>query len=75
MFSEWSSTPARITCVNEALLFGDKNSVEAKAWLDKHYSDSVPAKSTVEKWLAKFKRDERGCYRRKHQKSQQNNFE
>jgi hypothetical protein len=29
---------------NKALLFGGKNTVEAKAWLDKHYSDS--AKST-----------------------------
>jgi hypothetical protein len=36
-----------------------KNTVEAKAWLDKHYSDSAPAKSTVEKWLAKFKRGEK----------------
>jgi hypothetical protein len=25
------------------------NTVEAKAWLDKHYLDSAPAKSTVEK--------------------------
>jgi hypothetical protein len=25
-----------------------KNTVEAKAWLDKHYLDSAPAKSTVE---------------------------
>jgi hypothetical protein len=33
-----------------------KNTVEAKAWLDKHYMDSAPAKSTVEKWFAKFKR-------------------
>lgn len=35
-----------------------KNTVEAKAWLDKHYSDSAPGKSTVEKWFAKFKRGE-----------------
>jgi hypothetical protein len=35
-----------------------KNTVEAKAWLDKHYTDSASAKSTVEKWLAKFKRGE-----------------
>ena len=33
-----------------------KNSVEAKAWLDKHYSDSAPGKSTIEKWFEKFKR-------------------
>ena len=26
-----------------------KNSVEAKSWLDKHYSDSAPGKSTIEK--------------------------
>jgi hypothetical protein len=28
-----------------------KNTVEAKDWLDKHYLDSAPAKSTVEKWF------------------------
>ena len=32
--------------------------VETKVWLDKHYSDFSPAKSTVEKWFAKLKRDE-----------------
>lgn len=35
-----------------------KNTVQAKAWLDKHYLDSAPGKSTVEKWFAKFKRGE-----------------
>ena len=35
-----------------------KNTVEAKAWLDNHYSDSAPGKSTLEKWFAKFKRGE-----------------
>ena len=35
-----------------------KNTVGAKVWLDKHYSDSAPGKSTVEKWFAKFKRGE-----------------
>ena len=35
-----------------------KNTVETKVWLDKHYSDFAPAKSTVEKWFAKFKRGE-----------------
>lgn len=35
-----------------------KNTVEAKVWLDKHYLDSAPGKSTVEKWYAKFKRGE-----------------
>ena len=33
-----------------------RNSVEAKAWLDKHYSDSAPEKSTIEKWFEKFKK-------------------
>jgi hypothetical protein len=33
----------------------EKNTVEAKAWLEKHYLDSASAKSTVEKWLAKLK--------------------
>ena len=38
------------------MLFGEKkNTVEAKAWLDNHYSDSAPGKSAVEKWFAKFK--------------------
>ena len=32
-----------------------KNTVETKVWLDKDYSDFAPAKSTVEKWFAKFK--------------------
>jgi hypothetical protein len=40
------------------LLFGKKNNVEAKAWLDKHYLDSERGKSTVKKWFAKFKRGE-----------------
>lgn len=35
-----------------------KNTVEAKAWLDKHYLDSSPGKSTIEKWYGKFKRGE-----------------
>jgi hypothetical protein len=30
----------------------------SECWLDKHYSDSAPVKSTVEKWFAKFKRGE-----------------
>ena len=45
-------------CVNKASFFGEKNTVEAKVWLDKHYSDSALGKSTVEKWFAKFKRGE-----------------
>jgi len=39
------------------LLFSEKNTVEAKAWL-KHYSESAPGKSTIEKWFAKFKQGE-----------------
>ena len=37
-----------------------KNTVDAKSWLDKHYSNSAPGKSTVEKWFAKFNRGEMG---------------
>jgi hypothetical protein len=37
---------------------GEKNTVKTKAWLDKYYLDSAPAKSTVEKWFVKFKRGE-----------------
>ena len=40
------------------MLFGEKNTVETKVWLAKHYSDFAPAKSTVEKRFAKFKRGE-----------------
>ena len=40
------------------MLFNEKNTVEAKAWLDKHYSVSAPGKLTVEKWFAKFKQGE-----------------
>ncbi|GFW90129.1 putative DD34D transposase [Trichonephila clavipes] len=35
-----------------------KNTIETKAWLDKHYSDFAQGKSTVEKWFGKFKRGE-----------------
>jgi hypothetical protein len=34
------------------------NTVETKVCLDKHYSDSAPAKSTIKNWFAKFKRGE-----------------
>ncbi|GFV60412.1 putative DD34D transposase [Trichonephila clavipes] len=58
----WINTPfilkKCLMSVNKALLFRDKNTVETKAWLDKHYSDFAPGKSTVEKWFAKFKRGE-----------------
>lgn len=33
-----------------------KNTVEAKQWLDKHYSDSAPGKSTIKDWYNEFKR-------------------
>ena len=33
-----------------------KNTVEAKEWLDKHYGDSAPGKSTIIDWYAEFKR-------------------
>uniref|UniRef100_A0A6P7HBH5 Protein GVQW3-like n=1 Tax=Diabrotica virgifera virgifera TaxID=50390 RepID=A0A6P7HBH5_DIAVI len=39
-------------------LLAKKNIPEAKVWLDKYYSDSAPGKSTVDKWFAKFKRDQ-----------------
>ena len=32
-----------------------KNTVQAKKWLDKCYSDSAPSKVTVERWFAEFK--------------------
>ena len=34
-----------------------KNTVEAKAQLDNHYTDSDPGKSTIIEWYAEFKRD------------------
>lgn len=33
-----------------------KNTITAKAWLDKCYPDSAPSRQTVEKWFADFKR-------------------
>lgn len=33
-----------------------KNTVEAKQWLDKHYLDSAPGKSTIKDWYNEFKR-------------------
>ena len=35
-----------------------KNSVEAKLWLDKYYTDSAPLKSTIERRFEKIKRGE-----------------
>ena len=34
----------------------EKNTVEAKQWLDKRYGDSAPGKSTIIDWYAEFKR-------------------
>ncbi|KOX77735.1 hypothetical protein WN51_10524 [Melipona quadrifasciata] len=34
----------------------EKNTVEAKQWLDESYGDSAPGKSTIIDWYAKFKR-------------------
>ena len=39
--------------IKHCFLMG-KNTVEAKQWLDKHYGDSVPGKSTID-WYAEFK--------------------
>ena len=33
-----------------------KGSVQAKQWLDKYYSDSVPSETTVKMWYTDFKR-------------------
>ena len=32
-----------------------KNTVQAKQWLDKHYSDAAPLEIVVERWYADFK--------------------
>jgi hypothetical protein len=37
------------------LFFGKKNTIDGKTWLNKHYLDSAPAKSTIAKWFAKLK--------------------
>jgi len=33
-----------------------KNTVQAKQWLDKYYSDFAPSETTVKRWYADFKR-------------------
>jgi hypothetical protein len=45
----------RVSMIIAFIIIGEKNTVEAKAWLDKHYSDSAPRKSTVEKSLVEFR--------------------
>ncbi|XP_054744274.1 protein GVQW3-like [Anastrepha obliqua] len=34
----------------------EKNTVEAKQWLDKHYPDSAPSERTIKRWYTDFKR-------------------
>lgn len=41
--------------IKHCFLMG-KNTVQAKQWLDKCYSDSAPSRQMVEKWFADFKR-------------------
>ena len=37
------------------MLFDGKNTVQAKQWLDKCYSDTASSEKTVKKWYAGFK--------------------
>ena len=37
----------RVSSINQTLLLNGKNTDEAKQWLDKHYEDSAPGKSTI----------------------------
>lgn len=41
--------------IKHCFLMG-KNTVQAKQWLDKCYSDSAPSRQMIEKWFADFKR-------------------
>ena len=41
--------------IKHCILMG-KNTVQAKQWLDKCYSDSAPTRQMVEKWFANFER-------------------
>ena len=45
-----------ISCVDKALLSDGKNTIQAKQWFDKCYSDSVLSETTVKRWYADFKR-------------------
>ncbi|KAF7279516.1 hypothetical protein GWI33_007098 [Rhynchophorus ferrugineus] len=36
----------------------EKNTVEAKTWLDAEFPDTAPGKSTIKDWYAKFRRGE-----------------
>ena len=42
--------------VDKALLPEGKNTVQAKQWLHKCYSDSVPSETAVNRWYIDFKR-------------------
>ena len=41
--------------IKHCFLMG-KNTIEVKQWLDKHYGNSAPGKSTIIDWYAEFKR-------------------
>ena len=43
--------------VDKALLSDEKNTVQAKQWLEKCYSDSASLETMVKRWYAGFKRD------------------
>lgn len=45
--------------VNQALLCGTKNTVRAKACLDKHYSELALEAPNIEKLFATLKRDQK----------------
>lgn len=40
--------------IKHCFLMG-KNTVETKIWLDEHYPDAAPGKSTISVWFAKFR--------------------
>ena len=42
--------------IKHCFLMGKNTTFEAKQWLDKHYGDSAPGKSTIIDWYAEFKR-------------------
>ena len=41
--------------VDKALFSDEKNTLQAKQWLDKCYSDAAPSETTVKRWYADFK--------------------
>ena len=42
-------------CVLKHCFLMGKNTVQARQWLDKCYSDSAPSETTVKRWYADFK--------------------